>query len=513
MNLAILHHHLNPGGVTRVVENHLRALAELPADARPVRVLLLHGGRTQHWPMATLQRESPFELTQRTVENFDYDLTGRPATAALGKQLHQTLQEAALPPDSTILHWHNHSLGKNASTPLAVSRLAVEGYRLLLQVHDFAEDFRPSNYRYLRRKLVGESTSSLADQLYPQAAHIHYAVLNGRDRSVFLNAGIDSDRIHFLPNPVAVPAPGTDAAQLRATVNSALELTGGDRLLVSPVRGIRRKNIGETLLWSALVPEAQVLVTLAPQNPQERASFERWSALSDELKLPCRLGSPARLPFPDALGAANALLTTSIAEGFGMAFLEAWLLGKPLVGRNLPEITADFTERGLDLSDLYDEVRVPTPWIDKQLFWTQLRDVVGATYQSFATQAPAEDELQRASDAMLANATIDFARLPVALQANVVRRVARSEDDRRQLAAENPHIDLPDAGVERRVATNRDTVARHFSLAKVGASLRDIYANLQQAETSAKINPLPDGREILSTFLSIDRLRAIRVES
>ncbi len=56
---------------------------------------------------------------------------------------------------------------------------------------------------------------------------------------------------------------------------------------------------------------------------------------------------------------ADALITTSVAEGFGLAFLEPWLASKPLVGRNLPEITADFAEHGLDLSALYNCLPVP----------------------------------------------------------------------------------------------------------------------------------------------------------
>ena len=49
MHLVVLHHHLNPGGVTRVVENHLLALATLPEDQRPQRVTLVFGGRDQGW--------------------------------------------------------------------------------------------------------------------------------------------------------------------------------------------------------------------------------------------------------------------------------------------------------------------------------------------------------------------------------------------------------------------------------------------------------------------------------
>ncbi len=45
MNLVIVHHHLNRGGVTQVILNHLRSLHE--AGAREIfdRIVILYGGR------------------------------------------------------------------------------------------------------------------------------------------------------------------------------------------------------------------------------------------------------------------------------------------------------------------------------------------------------------------------------------------------------------------------------------------------------------------------------------
>ena len=48
------------------------------------------------------------------------------------------------------------------------------------------------------------------------------------------------------------------------------------------------------------------------------------------------MGAPGGLEFFENLAAADAVATTSLAEGFGMVFLEAWLAGRPLVGRDLP---------------------------------------------------------------------------------------------------------------------------------------------------------------------------------
>ena len=55
---------------------------------------------------------------------------------------------------------------------------------------------------------------------------------------------------------------------------------------------------------------------------------------------------------------SEAIVTTSVAEGFGLGFLEPWVFGKSLCGRNLPEITGDFTDHQIDLTNLYERLEV-----------------------------------------------------------------------------------------------------------------------------------------------------------
>ena len=147
-------------------------------------------------------------------------------------------------------------MGKNVSAPLAVRRLASLGYRTLLQIHDFAEDFRPDNYRRLTNALSHGSTNQLPAILYPQAEHVFYATLNRRDYRVLIQAGVDQSRLHLLPNPVSTPPVVADSRRARQLANETLGIPAGERLATYPVRGIRRKNVGEMLLWSALAERA-----------------------------------------------------------------------------------------------------------------------------------------------------------------------------------------------------------------------------------------------------------------
>lgn len=513
MKLAILHHHLNPGGVTRVIENHLRALVSVVPDRLDLeQVLLVYGGRAVEWPMQQLVDGFDFNLDWAAVEGFDYDLTGQPADGALGDQLAEALARRGFTPEETILHWHNHSLGKNASTPLAVDRLARAGYRLLLQIHDFAEDFRPQNYRYLQRKLAAGRGAELPELLYPQSESIHYAVLNGRDSSVLARAGVTADRLHFLPNPVSPPPVDADRRRARATVTQLLDLPAGWQLVVYPVRGIRRKNLAEMLLWSTVVDQTMLAVTMPPKNPLERKSFDRWQSLAAKLDLPCRFGTH-QTPFGVALAASDALLTTSVAEGFGMVFLEAWLAGRPLIGRRLPEITADFTARGVVLDHLYDALAVPTDQIDKRDFREQMMDLARALYRDFGVTLPDEAAMQSQLDELMSGDVIDFARLPTTMQAEVIERTASDSTLAARLRQQNEHLHLPGEEVAAQIDANAAAVEQHFSLAEIGQLLADAYDALQRSTPSDKMQPLSAGGAILEAFLSIDRLHALRVEA
>lgn len=199
MNLAILHYHLNRGGVTRVIENQLASLDAALDPAEPWRVALVYGGRREGFKEDLHERLKSIRLSLHEVPPLDYDDAreedGQTAED-LYRQLTSVLDALQFTPPQTVLHVHNHSLGKNRQLPPAVWRLAEDGHAVLLQIHDFAEDFRAENYRH-----IGEPTPQA---LYPQAEGIHYAVLNGRDHEVLQEAGTEAGRLHLLPNPVPV---------------------------------------------------------------------------------------------------------------------------------------------------------------------------------------------------------------------------------------------------------------------------------------------------------------------
>ena len=486
--IAIAHYHLRPGGVTRVIGHALAAL-----DRSGARVVVL-AGPSEH-------RDLPAAACVREVEGLGYaeDLTG---SAVGAESLADRLKEAAHralggPPD--LWHFHNHSLGRSGTVPLAIERLAAEGQRLLLQIHDFPEDGRPANYRSLLEH-VGESRAALLGRrLYPQAAHIHYATLNTRDLAFLRASGVAPERLHFLPNPVAM----LDGGETPPAAG-AREKPG---LFLYPTRAIRRKNIGEFLLWAALGGKTdRFAITLAPTSPSDRVVYERWVSLARELKLPVEFeaGRDGTVSFPQLLARAAAVVTTSVAEGFGLAFLEPWLVGRPLLGRDLPEMTSEFKNEGLDLSGLYTRLLVPLAWVGAEALRKRIAEAWPALLAAYG-RTPRRSDTDKAFSTACENDLVDFGRLDEELQEKVIRRV---KIGKKTAAALSPSRLVPERDPAAVVKKNRRLTEQFFNLEQYGQRLAEIYSHVLESDPGPADPMNPD--KLLDLFLAPDRFCLLR---
>ena len=190
MRIAIVHYHLRRGGVTCVIENAVAALSDYDME-----VIVLTGE-----PPSTSLSNIPVEV----VEGLSYD--SKPSTQSFA-QLQENLENVArsrLGDSPDICHFHNHSLGKNLHLPACVKALAASGQHVLLQIHDFPEDGRPANYKKLLQHVSDGLPEKLGEVLYPTASHVHYALLNSRDKTFINQAGLSPQQTHVLPNAVHI---------------------------------------------------------------------------------------------------------------------------------------------------------------------------------------------------------------------------------------------------------------------------------------------------------------------
>jgi FMN phosphatase YigB (HAD superfamily)/glycosyltransferase involved in cell wall biosynthesis len=299
MRVAIVHYHLRPGGVTRVIEATARAL-----DALGIETAVLTG---------------------ESIPGLCYDET--PGPEILAARLRAAIQPA---PDVWI--FHNPTLGKNRDLPATIEKLAREGEAILLHIHDLAEDGRPQNFAN-----IPDPT-----KLHFTAPRVHHAFINVRDHTAFLAAGLPPDRAHLLPNPIEP-----------AAIHQPRD---GDALVFYPVRGIRRKNLGEVCLLAALAPVGtRFAVSLAPENPGELPNHDFWRMFAISHDLPVLFDvvdriAPRHGHAPDfAAWCAHAThwLSTSVAEGFGQTLAEAAARRVPLIARRLDPGFVPSDPRGL----------------------------------------------------------------------------------------------------------------------------------------------------------------------
>jgi len=423
MKVVIVHYHMKPGGVTSVIRRHLDACAR-----RGIEAFLVSGEEPPDPPGV------PFER----VAGLDYDPPGAavPEETARerGTALALALSDAAgrLTGGTPFLfHVHNPTIRKNAALCPALSLLAGDGARVLIQAHDFAEDWRPDVLP------VGST--------YP--AGCRWAVLNGRDFRALRTAGVPEEGLELLPNPLpeAAPAfPGEADARARAD------------LVLYPVRGIARKNLGEFLLLARwLPPGISGAVTLPPNNPKDLPLYEAWKSLAGETGVPVSFEAGLSSSLDALYARARTAVTTSVKEGFGFSFLEPLARGVAVAGRRLAAVVPDFEAAGISFPGLYPAIRVPDGLFSREAFGARLDAALASVSEAFTAALGGEPDwlsgrLARVREAALPEGRADFGVLDPAAQAEVLGRLYRDPEAASALEAANPFLtswwDLPAPG-------------------------------------------------------------------
>ncbi|MGB0415756.1 MAG: hypothetical protein ACPGKS_02785 [Coraliomargarita sp.] len=482
MRIAIVHYHLKRGGVTRVIESTLNAFQSL-ATAPHCAVL---AGEV---PDDCSFKEHAYEVPGLEYSNAQEQT---PEPEALLTILRETAMKA-LGGAPDVWHIHNHSLGKNSAMPGIVSLLAEAGDSILLHMHDFAEDGRPQNH------LLNQEVERYAAKLYPTGSTIHYAVLNGRDHEIFSETALPGSQVHLLANPVDGGSTEVDPAGVER-IYSELK---AKRLFLYPVRAVRRKNFGEMLFWAALAETGDVFATtLGTTNQNYIDTYNEWQAFAQAHDLPVRFGVGEQYDwsFPAIMQSASCILSTSIAEGFGLAFLEPWLFGKVIAGRDIPDITADFKAAGIDLNHLYPTLPIPKAWVDLDVLKQSIARGLSAAYQAYNQELP-EDAVTKALSGIEAGpGWVDFAGLDETLQRAVIEHVLQHPAARAELPIQR--LDLAEPGQQ------AGTIRKRFSLEGYAQQLSDIYTSVCEAPKSSTSYIAP--KTVLNGFLKPERFRLLR---
>ncbi len=430
MKVSIIHYHLNPGGVTRVIDSQIAGIKSISPETN-LQVLCGHANEmvVAHEVSAIVEpilgystasdKNDFFHSVNSIMDFFRFHLKG-----------------------NTVFHFHNPTLGKNPAVTFSAYLLASQGIPVVYHCHDFAED-RINNFSLLNSTIPDYSEVPLSQVMYPNYPNCHFVVLNSCDYTRVLNAGIETSRVHLLPNPVAIQTAlsDTNQAECRNKICKTLNINPNKKICTYPVRLIERKNPGEFILLAALFQDtAEFVVTLPPKNPQELPQYEFWKAFCSRNGLKIIFEAGEQVNHEELMNISDFCITTSIREGFGMVYLEPWLTGSPVIGRGLPCITEDFVKQGVVFPRLYDHLHV-----------------------------------------RFGGEVVDFSEVHREKQAELIRAVMHEHAAREAIMSQNPFLasflsDFADDIIGR----NRKVISESFSIEAYGKELLGIYSEISR---------------------------------
>jgi glycosyltransferase involved in cell wall biosynthesis len=426
VKLLIIHYHFRPGGVRRVIEQatpHL--VAHWPQRVRSV-VLATGEAPDSTWLRTFRQRLRGTPVKALVQPAFGYvsesDCADRGLRRRVMDGLMKLLREVGH--DDCLVWAHNLGLGRNLYLARELTFTChCAGIRLVSHHHDWWFENRWHHFA-ARREPGFRKLDAMASAVLAGSPHIAHAAINQADAAVLER--------HFpglagwLPNPVESlpPPPAARVEDARCWLRQELGEEAPVWLL--PCRLLRRKNIAEALLLTRwLRPDAWLVTTGGVSSAEEQPYAEALAAAAQthgfRLRLGILRGDESEKPsVPELLAASEAVLLTSLQEGFGLPFLEAAAARRPLVARELPNIEPDLAKFGFAFPQCYRELRV-----DPSLFdWTSERHRQKRLFAEWKSLMPRAASLLAGKPAVLAAGSapcpVPFSRLTLAAQLEVL---------------------------------------------------------------------------------------------
>jgi hypothetical protein len=259
---------------------------------------------------------------------------------------------------------------------------------LVAHHHDWWFDNRWRRWPEMRRSGF-PTLASVARTIVPSSPGVRHLTINHSDVAQ-LEPHLGS-RAMWLPNLAErVPPPGEERSrEARAWLQRKLN----DRdapVWILPCRLLRRKNVAEALLLTRwLRPEAWLVTTGGVSSADEEAYADKLAAAAHRhhwrLRLGVLAGDEAGQPaVSELLAASEAVMLTSIQEGFGLPYLEAAASRRPLIARTIPNIAPDLARFGFRFPHSYDEILIAPHLFD----WRGEQIRQGKLFDAWRSQLP-----------------------------------------------------------------------------------------------------------------------------
>jgi glycosyltransferase involved in cell wall biosynthesis len=427
LKLIIVHYHLRPGGIRRVIEQGAPQI--VAHSGLPVSEVVLATGELADpaWHGNFERLLGPTPVRTVVEPSFGYFAEQRGAPAGLRRRVRAACARllARLAPEEAVVWAHNLGIARNLLLSDELARTCAErGLTLVSHHHDWWFDNRWIRWPEMRR-CGAKNIAAAARVVFPADPSVRHVAINGEDARLL---GDHFPRTTgWMPNLTdrGDEPPRGRVQAARRWLDTQLNLRGAPVWIV-PCRLLRRKNVAEALLLTRwLRPEATLVTTGAASSGDELPYFERIRDAARRHRWPLRMGvlaggGEARKPsVPELLRASEVVLLTSVQEGFGLPFIEAAAAGRPLIARRLPIIAPDLDRFGFRFPNLYDDVLVAPSLFD----WEAERVRQRKAFATWRRALPAAARRLAATPLVLDAAgpcAVPFSRLTLTAQLEVL---------------------------------------------------------------------------------------------
>jgi glycosyltransferase involved in cell wall biosynthesis len=442
VKLVIVHYHLRPGGIRRIIElatPHL--LRALPAVDTVVLACGEAADAKWNQNFARLIRPARLEFCLAPALGYFSEQSAKLSARKLAAALAPIFATATA--DNCFVWAHNLGIGRNLLLTRELTRLcAARDIPLVSHHHDWWFDNRWLRWPEIRRSGF-RTIAAVAQEVFAHTPRLRHAAINHEEAAI-LNQHFPATSA-WLPNLAARQETPT-ASQVRSAKKWLHQRLGAVTapVWILPCRLLRRKNVAEALLLTRwLRPEAWLVTTGGASSADEQPYFDKLQAAAHQhhwrLRLGVLQGNETNKPsVPELLAASEAVLLTSIQEGFGLPYLEAAAAGRPLLARNLPNIAPDLHRFGFRFPQAYDEILISPELFDLAAEQARQRKM----FNRWRRQLPATLQARTGQPAGLAadavSRGIPFSRLTLTAQLEVL---AQSSSHAWQLCAPlNPFL-------------------------------------------------------------------------
>jgi glycosyltransferase involved in cell wall biosynthesis len=501
LKLIIVHYHLRPGGIRRVIElatPHLRRRAAFDSI-----VLACGEAADRGWNETFRRTVSPAHTKFFIEPCFNYASEQRLAPERLRRAVAEAVD--GLLTGSTakncVVWAHNLGIARNLALTQELAKACEQrGIPLLAHHHDWWFDNRWLRWAEMRRSGVRDLAAAAA-AVFPETKTIHHIAINRADASVLRHHF--GRRASWLPN-LAERAQAPTAKRIREARHWLQTQLGekGAPIWILPCRLLRRKNIAEAMLLTRwLRPEAWLVTTGGVSSQEEQRYYEKLTAAAHRHAWRLRLGVLAgeeigKPSVAELMAVSECVLLTSIQEGFGLPYLEAAAAGRPLISRSLPNIAPDLAEFGFRFPQAYAEIRVHTDLFD----WPTERARQAKRFGRWKKQLPLALRRLAASPEVLNQkarpTAVPFSRLTLDAQLEVLAHPA--EYSWQLCAPLNPFL----TGWQRRAQNQKLQVTRWPQRAARRLSGQSYAASLQRIvrQRSSSGPTTRDARQVQAEF-------------